>query len=64
MASESFNEYKRLLLKLHELFVAGKSQTTEANRIRYEMEIPERELTTEEQEYLNELSGDLYITIK
>src|SRR5579862_5197594 len=63
MAREHYEAYKRMLLKLHELDAQGKGQTAEANKIRAEMELPERHLSPLEQERLDGLSGDLYMLV-
>jgi hypothetical protein len=61
MASESYLEYKKLTIELHNLFAQGKGQSAEANEIRNRMEPPEQNLSEMEQDRLFNLSGDLYM---
>lgn len=54
-------EYERLLIQLHELIAEGKGDADDADAVRDEMELPERQLSRAELLLLNGLSADLYM---
>jgi hypothetical protein len=56
----SFVESVRLLLALHELFLRGQDQSSEANALRNSMEQPWYGMTDAEQSLVEQLSADLY----
>ena len=53
-------EYERLLVQLHQEFKAGRHEGPEADRIRDAMETPWYEMTENERNSIEDLSGDLY----
>ena len=63
MGSESYQKYKELLLKLHDLVAQDKDQTDEADIIRDAMDAPGTRLTDEEHERIKGLSADLYMLV-
>lgn len=56
----AYEQYERLLVKLHELNCVGKLDTDEADLIREEMDLPWYSLSSVQQSRLRGLSADLY----
>lgn len=56
----AFVESVRMLLGLHALFVAGRSESPEAHAVRAAMERPWYAMTDDEQRRVEQLSADLY----
>jgi hypothetical protein len=63
MPNNSYSEYKKLTIDLHNLFAKGLGQSAEANAVRESMEGPEKGLTEAEKDRLFNLSGDLFMLI-
>ena len=61
MAREDYEQYKKLLLQLHEMNRQGTDQTDEADVIRDQMDAPGYRLNEKELERVNGLSADLYM---
>jgi hypothetical protein len=57
-----YREYQRLLVELHALIAAGRSQSSEATQLRHLMERAEANLSEDEIVRLNALSADLSMT--
>jgi len=57
-----YQEYQRMLVELHALIAAGRNQSSDAQRLRVQMEVPEAHLSEKEIIRLNELSSDLSMT--
>src|ERR1041385_4055176 len=60
-ANPYYLEYEERLKELHQLIAEGKGDTDAAEAVREAMDAPARELTREEMQRLNDLSGDLYM---
>ncbi|HLX63460.1 MAG TPA: hypothetical protein VKX17_19475 [Planctomycetota bacterium] len=63
MASEQYQQYKKLLLKLHDLTVQERDQTDEADAVRDAMDAPGSKLTALEHQRVSGLSADLYMLL-
>ncbi len=61
MARADYEQYKKLLLKLHEMHAHGTDQTDEADVIRDQMDGPGYRLTEAEFDRIKGLAGDLYM---
>ena len=59
--SQHYSQYETLLKELHRLIAEGKGDDDEADAVRDEMEMPERNLIQQEIMRLNGLSADLYM---
>lgn len=59
--SQDFDEYLKLLLRLHELIVAGEGDTEAADDLRDAMDGPWSALDPTERERLEGISADLYM---
>jgi tetratricopeptide (TPR) repeat protein len=55
-----FDQSARLMLRLHELMVAGKDESEDGQQVRDEMDYPWYQLSQEEQDVIGGLSADLY----
>jgi len=58
--SDAMHRYVKHLLALHHLYLAGKSESDEADEVRDEMDGPWREMTSHEIAITDGLSADLY----
>ena len=60
MSSDALREYEKLLVQLHQEFRAGRHEGPEADKLRDAMETPWDEMTKDEHNLIENLSGDLY----